>query len=104
MARELEREGWEEDRELVDLMDAGESDLSDAHKELVKQWIAVYGIAPSRSVGDVVSTAHWRHKGQAGTITSIYTDEARYAVHFPDQPATSAQVLLYEEVIDETSH
>lgn len=55
MARELERDGWKEDRELVYLMDAGESALRDAHKELVKQWIAVYGIAPSRSVGDVHS-------------------------------------------------
>jgi hypothetical protein len=100
MARELERDGWEEDRGLVDLMDAGESDLRDAHKELVKQWIAVYGIAPSRSVGDVVSTAHWRHKGQIGTITNIREDEATYAVHFPDQSATSAQILLYEEVVD----
>jgi hypothetical protein len=101
MARELEREGWEEDRELVDLMDAGESDLSDAHKELVKQWIAVYGITPSRKVGDTVSTTNWYRKGKIGIITNIREDEATYAVHFPDQSATSAQILLYEEVIDE---
>jgi hypothetical protein len=74
--------------------------LRDAHKELAKQWITVYGITPSRKVGDAVSTTHWCHKGQVGTIKTIYTDEARYAVHFPDQPATSAQILLYEEVVD----
>ena len=100
MARELERDGWEEDRDLVDLMDAGESALRDAHKELMKQWIGVYGITPNRKVGDTVSTTHWHRKGQVGTITNIREDEATYAVHFPDQPSTSAQILLYEEVVD----
>lgn len=100
MARKLERDGWEEDRYLVDLMDEGESALRDAHKELVKQWIEVYGISPSRNIGDTVSTTHWHRKGQVGTITGIYEDDAKYAVHFPDQPLTSAAILMYEEVID----
>ena len=100
MARELERDGWEEDRYLVDLMDEGESALRNAHKELIKQWITVYGISPSREVGDSVSTIHWKRKGEVGTITRINEEEAKYHVHFPDQPSTSAQVLLYEEVID----
>ena len=100
MARELERQGWEEDRELVDLMDAGESALRDAHRELIKQWITVYGIAPSRLVGDEVSTTNWHRKGQSGIIVKIYEDEAKYGVRFPDQSPTSSQILLYEEVVD----
>jgi hypothetical protein len=100
MARSLERDGWEEDRGLVDLMDEGESFLSAAHKELLGQWIAVYRIAPSRKIGDRVGTTNWYRKGQIGIITKIREDEATYAVNFPDQPITSAQILLYEEVID----
>lgn len=100
MARELERKGWEEDRYLMDLMDEGESFLRQAHKEILGQWIKCYGITPERKVGDTVSTTNWHRKGQVGTITSIYVDDATYAVHFPDQAATSAQILLYEEVID----
>lgn len=100
MARELERDGWAEDRYLVDLMDEGESDLRKAHKEIMKQWIEVYGISPSREVGDTVTTTNWHRKGQVGTISKIYLDEAKYGVRFPDQAATSCQILTYEEVID----
>jgi hypothetical protein len=100
MARKLERKGWEEDRYLVDLMDDASFALHSAYKELVMQWVAVYGISPNRKIGDVVSTTHWHHKGQVGTIKKIYMDEAKYGVHFSDQPATSWQILNYEEVID----
>lgn len=100
MARALERDGWEEDRYLMDLMDEGESFLTSAHNEILKQWIKCYGITPSRMVGDSVSTSHWKRKGQVGAIVKVYEDEAKYGVHFDDQPATSSQILLYEEVID----
>ncbi len=101
MARELEsRHHWEQDRALVDLMDEGESYQRQAHRELLKQWIEVYGIKPARKIGDTVSTTNWHRKGQFGEITKIYEDRAEYAVHFPDQPLTSAQLLKYEEVID----
>lgn len=100
MARELERDGWVEDRELVDLMDEGEEALQSAYTEIIGQWIEVYGITPERAVGDTVSTTNWRRKGQVGTITRIYEDEAKYSVHFPDQSATASQVLWYEEVVD----
>lgn len=101
MARELEnRHMWAEDRYLVDLMDEGDSFLSKAHKEILGQWIKCYGIDPERKTGEIVSTTHWHRKGQVGTIMKIYEDEAKYGVHFDDQPATSFQIVLYEEVID----
>lgn len=101
MARDLENNyGWAEDRALMDLMDEGESFLSDSHKEILYQWIKCYGIAPERKVGDTVSTNHWHRKGQVGIITKIDEDKATYYVRFPDQPSTSAQILSYEEVID----
>jgi hypothetical protein len=101
MARELEsRHHWEQDRTLVDLMDEGEIYQRQAHKELLKQWIEVYEIQPSRKIGDRVSTTNWHRKGQVGEITKIYEDRAEYAVRFSDQPLTSAQLLEYEEVID----
>ena len=81
-------------------MDEADSALDKAHKELVTQWIKCYGISPDRQVGDAVSTNHWHRKGQEGVITRIYEEDAKYAVRFPDQPPTSAQVLLYEEVFD----
>ncbi|CAN5951009.1 unnamed protein product [Sphagnum jensenii] len=101
MARELEnRHHWEPDRGLLDLMDEAEHFLYLAHKEILGQWIKCYGIAPARKVGDVVSTTNWHRKGQIGTIKTIYEDQAKYAVHFPDQPSTSAHIIEYEEVID----
>lgn len=101
MARELERRHyWEEDRYLVDLMDDASFALKSAHNELVKQWIEVYGISPARAIGDTVSTTHAYRKGQIGTIAQIYLDDAKYGVHFTDQPKTSWQILNYEEVID----
>lgn len=101
MARELENNyGWAEDRSLMYLMDEGESLLSDAHRDILGQWIKCYGISPERKVGDTVSTNHWHRKGQVGTITKIDKEKAEYAVHFDDQEATSAQIFLYEEVID----
>jgi len=100
MARQLENYGWAEDRGLLDLMDEGESALSEAHKEILRQWIKCYNITPERKVGDTVSTTHWHRKGKIGNITKIYEDQAQYAVHFPDQELTSSQILLYEEVID----
>jgi hypothetical protein len=100
MARELERDGWEEDRGLVDLMDDAEMALRHAREELVKQWIAVYGIAPSRKIGDRVGTTNWHRKGQIGTIGKIYEGRAEYGIQYPDSAATSFELIPYEEVID----
>jgi hypothetical protein len=101
MARELEsRHHWEQDRALVDLMDEGETYQRKAYEEIMRQWIAVYGIAPSRKVGDTVGTTNWHRKGQVGTIRKIYEERAEYGVQYSDQAATSWQLLQYEEVID----
>jgi hypothetical protein len=100
MARQLERDGWEEDRGLMELMDEAQDVLRAAHAELVKQWIQTYSITPIRKMGDSVSTTHWGRKGQTGIIAKVYEDEAKYGVRFPDHSLTSWQILLYEEVID----
>lgn len=101
MARELERRYyWEEDRGLVDIMDDLCHKQYEAHKELLGQWVKCYDITPARKIGDVVSTTQWHRKGQVGTIEKIYEEDANYGVHFPEQPATSMQILHYEEVID----
>lgn len=101
MARKLERDhGWEEDRELVDLMDEGDSCLHKAHKELQAQWIQVYGITPERQIGDSVTTNIYDRKDQVGFITKFYLDEAKYGVRYPDQPMTSCYIVEYENVKD----
>jgi hypothetical protein len=100
MARELERDGWGEDRELCDVMDEAEDTLISAEREMVLQWITVYSIQASRSVGDTVSTTHWRRRGELGVITKIDASTAEYRVRFADMPYTSAQILKFEEVID----
>lgn len=100
MARELEREGWEEDRGLVDLMDDGEDCLRKAHEELQGQWIRAYGIAPERNIGDRVTADIYSRKGQVGEISKFYLDSARYGVRYPDQPETSCYLVEYESVKD----
>lgn len=101
MARQLEREGWEEDRYLMDLMDEGESFLSKAHKEILGQWVECYGIAPERKIGDrVVSKKSYGREGQVGVISKFYLDEAKYGVRYPDQPETSCYIVDYERVED----
>lgn len=101
MARELENHhGWAEDRELVDLMDDAASALTDAHKELVKQWAATYRIVPDRQIGDPVTTSIHGRKDQVGTVVRFYDDEARYGVRYLDQPATSNYIVDFEDVKD----
>lgn len=100
MARELERKGWEEDRALVDLMDEGESLLSRAHKEILKQWIKCYGITPEREIGSRVMVNIYDRKNQVGVISKLYLDEALYGVRFPDQAETSCYLVEYEDVKD----
>lgn len=100
MARELERKGWEEDRGLVDLMDEGEYFLTVAHGELLKQWVKCYGISPDRSVGDEVMAEIYNRRGQVGVISTIYLDEAKYGVRYPEQDNTSHYLVEYENVKD----
>ncbi len=101
MARDLENHhGWAEDRELVDLMDYASDALTDAHKELVAQWVKAYSIAPQRSIGDSVTTSLRSRKDQVGTIVTLYEDNARYGVRYPDQAETSHYIVDYEDVND----
>jgi hypothetical protein len=101
MARDLERRfGWVEDRELVDLMDAGSHALSKAHKEHVEQWVKDCHIMPERMIGDTVIATPPVREDQVGTIVKIYEGEARYGVRYPDQPKTSHYVVDYEDVRD----
>jgi len=101
MARELENHhGWAEERELVDLMDEASYALTNAHKELVAQWVTAYGITPERKIGDSVTTTLHGRKDQVGTIVKLYETEARYGVRYPGQPETSTYVVDYEDVKD----
>jgi hypothetical protein len=101
MARYLENHhGWAEDRELVDLMDHASSALSDDHKELVAQWVAVCHITPTRKIGDSVTTNVYHRVDATGSIVKIYEDEARYGVRYPDQPETSSYIVNFEDVKD----
>jgi hypothetical protein len=105
MARDLENHhGWAEDRELVDLMDHASAALTDAHKELVRQWVTAYRIAPDRKIGDNVTTTVPQRNGEAGSIVGIYEDEARYGVRYPDQPETSSYIVNFEDVKDAPSN
>lgn len=101
MARDLENHhGWAEDRELVDLMDHASDALTDAHKELVVQWVKTYHITPLRNIGDRVTTSLRSRTDQVGTIVKLYEDDARYGVRYPDQAETSHYVVDYEDVKD----
>lgn len=101
MARDLENNhGWAEDRALMELMEEGESCMSEAHKEILGQWIRCYGIAPERKVGDIVLTQLYNRKGEEGVISKIYLEDASYGVRYPDQPETSCYVVEYENVTD----
>lgn len=97
MAKELDQAGWGADSELVDIMDDASYAVSEAARELVKKWVIMYAITPTRKIGDAVTCSSIRRDGKIGIITKIYEKEAQYGVRYPDQPETSCYIVNYED-------
>lgn len=61
--------------ELVEILDNAGLDLSEAHREAVKAWVASIGFTPFFSVGDFVTCRHG-----TGPVREIFHETAEYVV------------------------
>lgn len=116
LCKALESNGWDTDRELMDILD-GINSYSALRSE-VKEWVKAFNIKPKFSIGDQVKYPRRDYrKGSAtyrqlltvtGEITSINADEATYGICTPEhgdkkavpgELGSSAIVIAFEEVI-----
>lgn len=115
MAQHLEDLGWRVDAELVRILDAARSEVYEAHKRAVYEWVQTYRIKPAFKVGDgvfadIVGEKFERHDNCLGQIIKIDEELAEYYVCCPSlghltpedveagKRGTTAVILAYERV------
>lgn len=77
----LEREFWECDRELVDILDDLPHLLYKAEKAAVEAWVTAYGVTVPFAVGDRVRVVKgYRHKDEEGEVRGLYPSTAQVSV------------------------
>ena len=77
----LEREHWDCDRELVDILDGLPHLLYKAEKAAVEAWVTAYGVTVPFAVGDRVRVVKgYRHKGEEGEVKGLYPGTAQVSV------------------------
>lgn len=96
IAKELDDKGWDADAELVELMDRGF--VSEAERELIKQWVQCVGVKPKHAIGETVTMLRGFSGNKRGVIVEIREDEAVYGIHTSDQKETHRWVIAYEDV------
>lgn len=106
IARGLERDGWDPNAELVDILDNAGAAKYRACDELTKKWVAENEIKPAFAVGAQVKFKENRFSktSQTGEVTKIEEDRAMYWIfcaelgHVREGCGTHATILPYEHV------
>lgn len=103
IAKNLEGEGWDAGRELVDVLDSVSRHRYEAHKKIIHQnWILKHGVVPKFSVGDTVSFA-LKGKQETGEITRVHPETAQYTIycaqhgHVRKGAGTHGHIVNFEE-------
>jgi hypothetical protein len=78
LAKELERDGYDPDAELVDIL--GGLDTYRPHQAMLKQWVQANAIAPQFAAGDRVVCS----RNGAGTVVEVQAETAQYVVRLDD--------------------
>ena len=89
IARNLERQFWSPDGELVEILNSAYRALDDAENDLVKEWVESQGVTVPFYVGQIVEFFSGA-KQRTGTITAIQADVAKCVVAPPDDPKFKA--------------
>ncbi len=110
LAQQMEREGYEANAELVEILDDARWAASECHDAAVKEWVKLYNIKPPLGVGARVSfesydPASKRRGTFEGSIYHIDEPQAQYYVrcaemgHVPSsQMGAHGIILAYEDV------
>lgn len=96
LAKRLEDcEYWSPDENLVDILAAFQSELYDAHRQLVKVWVKEAQIALPLNVGDMVQ---WLQNGkqQTGKITKLNAEEAIYYIQIDGGDPSHSYLVEFE--------
>lgn len=105
LAKELERDGWEVDDQMLERLLDADSHRVDAHRAAVAAWVARRRIRPLRNVGSVVSLLHRGARVEA-EIVAIDRDHATYTVcapsmgHVREGCGVHGIIVPYEQVHD----
>ncbi|WP_298842879.1 hypothetical protein [uncultured Salinicola sp.] len=98
LAKDLERDGFDPDAEMVSELDGFESEVSSVHRKAVKDWVKLVGFEPLYQVGDDVLVPRvLDDKGGRGRISEILLESAEYLVK-TDPDSSSAYVIKAEDI------
>ena len=98
LAKDLEREGFDPDAQMVAELDGFGFEVSSAHSRAVKDWVKLVGFEPLYEVGDTgLGPRILDDKGGSGKITEIRHDTAEYLVK-TDPSSNSAFIIKAEDI------
>lgn len=98
MAKDLEREGFEPDAQMVAELDNFGFEVNSAHGRAVKDWVKLVGFEPLYEVGDTVLVPRIpADKGGSGRISEILHETAEYLVK-TDPSSNIAHVIKAEDI------
>lgn len=80
MAKDIERDGFEPDVEMVGFLDNFSSEVSKFHKKSVEKWVELVGFEPEFAIGDQVDMGESRRRPRYGVVASISNKTAEYGV------------------------
>lgn len=80
IARELDRDGWEPDEELVDILGGLSNYVRRAYRDGVKQWVTEFGVEAPLPIGTVVK--HRDYPGETGIVAAVHADVAEYTIRY----------------------
>lgn len=104
IAQELEREGYQPDARLVEILDG--LDTHAEHAKAVRVWLSETGVRPQLAIGAVVAipARTKEHEGVVGEIASISERTGEYTVccaplgHVREGLGTKGLIFPWEEV------
>ncbi len=102
LARDFEREGYDSDEQLVDILSSVNHELSSILDKAVKKWVIDNDIKPELSIGTEVRVKYG-FKSVDGIINGYRKEHAQYAVCVPSQGMTMdggrSLLVKYENAI-----
>lgn len=83
LTRDLERDGWAVNSDLVDILNDAGWEVSKAHDSLVEEWVKANNVKPELAIGDKVIATTNRDGDVEGEITKIFEFRGQYCVCCP---------------------
>lgn len=80
LAKEIEREGFCPDVEMVNELDSFDYEVSTARRQAEAEWVKNIGFTPEFAIGDEVDMGVSSHRPEHGVVTGIRHESAEYEV------------------------